>query len=507
MEKKLFSYIRVSTAKQGEHGVSLQEQNEAIQRYATRQSLSIVRSFEEQETAAKRGRPVFSEMLQLLRKGAAQGVVIHKIDRGARNLKDWADLAELIDLGVEVHFANESLDLNTRGGRLSADIQAVVAADYIRNLREETKKGFYGRLKQGLYPIGAPIGYLDSGGGQPKIPDPKMAPLVREAFDLYATGNYSLPRLVVEMNRRGLRNRPGKMVSLNGLSTILNNPFYTGVIRIKKTGESYPGIHAPIVSTHLFEAVHQILHGKTVPRTRRHEFTFSRMIRCALCGRTVTAEVQKGHTYYRCHTQSCATKSVREERINSAVESAFQDLTLSAEELSYIEKWFSWARANQQTRIAERIEAARLRLAQVRERLARLTDAYLDGTIDKVLHSERRSQLLVDENSLKRQLHDLESGTDESVEALQKFFELVKTASMLYKLATPAEKRIVVKKLTSNLRLGPENPVITLRKEAQMIADRPKLPNGSPNRGVLRTWSPLLQKLVEQLEHKDFLAA
>jgi hypothetical protein len=40
-----------------------------------------------------------------------------------------------------VHFANDSLDLNTRGGRLSADIQAVVAADYIRNLREEAKKG------------------------------------------------------------------------------------------------------------------------------------------------------------------------------------------------------------------------------------------------------------------------------------------------------------------------------------------------------------------------------
>jgi site-specific DNA recombinase len=67
----------------------------------------------------------------------------------------------LLDAGVEVHFANESLDLHTRGGRLSADIQAVVAADYIRNLREETKKGFYGRLKQGIYPMGAPLGYIN----------------------------------------------------------------------------------------------------------------------------------------------------------------------------------------------------------------------------------------------------------------------------------------------------------------------------------------------------------
>lgn len=193
MEKQYFSYIRVSTTRQGDRGVSLQEQQDAIVRYAQRQNLKIARSFEEQETAAKRGRPVFSEMLRLLKRGIANGVVIHKIDRGARNLKDWADLGELIDIGVEVHFANESLDLNTRGGRLSADIQAVVAADFIRNLREETKKGFYGRLKQGLYPIRAPIGYLDCGGGKVKAPDPKMEGFVREAFDLYASGNVSLP--------------------------------------------------------------------------------------------------------------------------------------------------------------------------------------------------------------------------------------------------------------------------------------------------------------------------
>src|SRR5262249_5583514 len=154
------AYIRVSTAKQGEHGVSLQEQRAAISQYAQRFGLTIGEWFEERESAAKRGRPVFMQMLRALRRGSASGVVIHKIDRGARNLRDWADLGELIDSGIQVHFANESLDLNTRGGRLSADIQAVVAADYIRNLREETRKGFYGRLKQGFYPLPAPIGYL-----------------------------------------------------------------------------------------------------------------------------------------------------------------------------------------------------------------------------------------------------------------------------------------------------------------------------------------------------------
>jgi DNA invertase Pin-like site-specific DNA recombinase len=372
MEKQYFSYIRVSTTKQGERGVSLQEQQSAILRYAERQNIRIVRSFEEMETAAKRGRPIFNQMLSLLKHGKANGVVIHKIDRGARNLKDWADLGELIDAGVEVHFANESLDLNTRGGRLSADIQAVVAADFIRNLREETKKGFYGRLKQGFYPLNAPLGYLDRGGGQAKVLDVTAAIHIRDAFDLYATGNSSLPRLMEEMYRRGMRNRRGGKVSLTGMSTILNNPFYIGVIRIRKTGESFAGVHAPIVNRQVFEIVQRILEGKTVVRTHRHEFAYSRMIRCALCTQTSMAEVQKGHTYYRCHTRGCQTKTIREERIEEAIAESFAPLQLNGEEVAYMRRWFTWKRAHQQEDSERQIEACNLQLSQIRDRLSRL---------------------------------------------------------------------------------------------------------------------------------------
>src|SRR5881398_3318111 len=134
--REFFGYVRVSTAKQGE-GVSLQEQRAAIERYAEKEGLRIIQWFEETETAGKRGRPIFGQMMKLLKAGKAAGVVIHKIDRSARNLRDWADIGELIDQGIEVRFAHEPLDLTSRGGRLSADILAVVAADFIRNNREE----------------------------------------------------------------------------------------------------------------------------------------------------------------------------------------------------------------------------------------------------------------------------------------------------------------------------------------------------------------------------------
>ena len=193
--KQYFAYIRVSTFRQGERGVSLQEQRDAITLYAKHNDLVISHWFEEKVTATKRGRPLFGKMLNGIRSGKATRIIIHKIDRSARNLKDWADLGDLIDQGVDVHFVNESLDVTLRGGHLSADIQAVVAADYIRNLREETRKGFYGRLKQGLYPLPAPIRYLDRGRGKPKDPDPVHAPLVQRLFDLYATGRFNLEEL------------------------------------------------------------------------------------------------------------------------------------------------------------------------------------------------------------------------------------------------------------------------------------------------------------------------
>ncbi|WP_317056546.1 recombinase family protein [Roseovarius rhodophyticola] len=204
--KSYFAYTRVSTVKQGD-GVSLEAQHDAIDEYARRHKLMVSAWYEEKETAAKRGRPVFSDMLRSIRSGKADGLIIHKIDRSARNPYDWAAISELLDEGIDVRFVHESLDLTSRGGRITADIQAVIAADYVRNLREECLKGIEGRLKQGLFPFSSPIGYLDQGPGKPKILDPERAPFVRQAFELYATQQYSFLALIKELNRRGFRNR------------------------------------------------------------------------------------------------------------------------------------------------------------------------------------------------------------------------------------------------------------------------------------------------------------
>jgi site-specific DNA recombinase len=494
--QQYFGYVRVSTAKQGEKGVSLQEQRDAISGYAQRYGLDVSQWFEERDTAAKRGRPIFTQMLRLLKQKKSRGVLIHKIDRSARNLKDWADLGEMIDAGIEVHFANESLDLHTRGGRLSADIQAVVAADYIRNLREETKKGFYGRLKQGFYPIRAPIGYLDQGKAKPKIPDPERAPLIAKAFELYATRRYSLANLLEELQRRGLRNRRGGKLSVNGISILLNNPFYVGLIRIKKTGEVFQGNHQPLIRKSLFDCVQQILQGKTVDRQTCHNFTFRRMVRCAGCGYSLNGELQKGHIYYRCQTASCPTNTLREESLDDAISSGLNLLRLDAAEIEYASAWVRNAHFRQDALREQELRNCRLLLDQNRARRARLTDAFLDNSIDRDLFEERKAALLFEESGLKEKSARLEQKDGNALVRLEKFLELVKTASVLYKEALPEEKRDLLKKLTSNVKVAAKNVDVELTIQAQLIANRDKNTCSSPQRGVPRTWDAILEQLL-----------
>src|SRR5262249_50073602 len=121
---------------------------------------------------------------------------------------------------------------------------------------------FYGRIKQGLYPIPAPVGYLDRGKGQCKEADPIRGPLVRKAFELYSTRSYSLESLVAKMYKLGLRNKKGGKITDNGFSVMLKNPFYIGLIRIRKTGETFQGRHQPLVSKYLFDRVQDVISGK-----------------------------------------------------------------------------------------------------------------------------------------------------------------------------------------------------------------------------------------------------
>ncbi len=498
---KVFAYARVSTPRQGEKGVSLHEQKSAIERYAEQHGLGIVRWFEERETAAKTGRGEFNTMVRLLRLKVAEGVIIHKIDRSARNLQDWVDLGKLVDAGADIHFATENLDLKTVAGRLSADIQAVVAAHYSRNLREEAKKGFYGRLKQGLYPLRAPIGYLDQGSGHLKVADPVRALLVRHAFELYATGNVSLPNLATEMFRLGLRNRGGGSVTVNGLATILKNPFYIGLMRIDKTGETFRGKHQPLIETDLFAKVQDVLAGKRVDRAENHVFTYSRLVRCASCNYSLIAERQKGHIYYRCHNRpfknpaTCLPTSIREEQLDDAVLEALAEVDLTEGELQCVGALLREQRKTQEHDRLVTGQALRLQCDQIETRLSKLADLLIEGTLARSLYETKQQALLLEQTAARERLRELERGTDSALTHLEQTVELAKSPSLLYKTASPEEKRELLKTLLSNLVVSSTNVEITLSIPFRLIAERKRNGKCRANRGTCRTWEQILKQL------------
>ncbi len=454
--KKCFGYIRVSTVRQGD-GVSLQEQKDAILAFATRKDLEIIEWFEEKETAAKSGRPVFNAMLKDLKRGKADGLVIHKIDRSARNLKDWAIVSDLPDQGIEVHVATESLDFNSRGGRLTADMLAVIASDYIRNLREETIKGLRGRLKQGLYPFRAPIGYLDNGKGKPKTPCPEKAPLIREMFELYGSKQHSLRTLRVEMKRRGLTNLGGGELSLHGVETILNNSFYVGVIEIKRTGETFQGIHKPIVPMSLFNRVQKIKASRCGPKQTRHNQLFRGLFRCGFCKNMMTPEAQKGHVYYRCQRKDCLTKTVREDILEEDILATLKTYQITAKNTSdLLRKW------EQHPPIVPHADAVRdleTQIARVEQGLNRAADLLIEGTLDESMYRQKRKAANRKLAELRERLQELPDWK-EVEENKRRFLELLTRLAELYESLRPYEKRVFVENAFSNLSVVGKKPVL-----------------------------------------------
>jgi DNA invertase Pin-like site-specific DNA recombinase len=147
-------------------------------------------------------------MLRRVAEGGIGAVVVHKIDRLARSMEDHVAIrAALRHAGVQLVSVTENIE-ETASGRLVEGIHALMAEFYSANLASEIRKGMTQKAKMGGWPTKAPIGYLNvrektAGKEIAKVVlDPERALLVREAFRLYATGEYSLPELQASMHAR-----------------------------------------------------------------------------------------------------------------------------------------------------------------------------------------------------------------------------------------------------------------------------------------------------------------
>ncbi|MES2188726.1 MAG: recombinase family protein [Pseudomonadota bacterium] len=488
MPARCYAYIRTSTIKQGTEGVSLEAQHDAITAYAARHKLTIVEWFSETQTAAKRGRPVFSKMMKALSKRKVDGLILHRIDRGSRNLKDWSDISDLSDIGLQVHFAHDSVDLNTRGGRLAADVQAVVAADFIRNLREETKKGLLGRLKQGYYPFGAPTGYLNQGRAKVKIMDPIKGPLVRTAFDLYGTGRHSFNTLRQELYRLGLRTPNGKPLSLNGLTAMFNNPFYMGLMRLRSTGELFPGLHTPLVHPALFERVQDVLHGRVSHRGLKHQHIYRRDIACVSCNQKLIGETQKKvYVYYRCHNTSCIKTSIREEMVSKSMEEDLLNFRRMVETYTDLDKILELAIADLIANKAKAVVAISLERAKLDVKLSATTDAVIEGLIDKETYVEKKNAITQERVRLDEIIAQYETENPPEVKNARRYLELAKCLRDGFFLGSPLIARDICKETTSNFIASGKNITLQWEKPFNVFVEKGKALVSDPIRDTRRT--------------------
>ncbi len=145
---------------------------------------------------------------------------------------------------------------------------------------------------------------------------------VKQAFNLYDSGMYSLRSLTEKLYQDGLRSKAGKRIPKTSVEKMLKIIFYTGVFKFEdKIYENAK--HKPIISKELFYRVQDRLINPNKTRKQNYDFAYTGMIRCGYCGCLLTAELKKGkYIYYHCTGNkggNCKRDYINEVKIDKSI--------------------------------------------------------------------------------------------------------------------------------------------------------------------------------------------
>jgi site-specific DNA recombinase len=428
-------------------------------------------------------RPKFFMLVDLLQRKQFKGVICLCWDRISRNEGDDVLIKKLIHQGIDIRFSQTQYDQSSSGA-LHMDIDGMFSRHYSRVISEKVKNTASKLRADGKCIYLAPIGYLNEGSSKKSL-DSERAPIIKQLFELYATGKWSYTTLAYWAKERGLTTRPfrrkrtkeerlsgvsladlpkvSRPISAKSIEHILTNPFYIGKIVYKGTWFDSKA-HQPLIDTGLFLKVKSIqAQKKTTIRYPELSFYLYRgLVRCASCKRVYSPYLKKGHTYYTCRcAKGClnSQRTVSEASITKKIKELFSTAFFSNEELRQLdvlaERDFERA---YQLRNTEGQEIYR-KLHKLGEDLDYLKTEKLSllrtgaMTAEDIISEEAR--LIEEINNYKDTLSNSNASFQDMIAVVVKHSELIKHISMYFDHILDNEKRAIVASVFTELFFEP----------------------------------------------------
>ncbi|MBI3818868.1 MAG: recombinase family protein [Planctomycetes bacterium] len=484
---KYFVYCRKSSEDEDRQVLSIESQRREVDRLLPAWGdITIVQVYEESMSAKAPGRPLFDEMIKRIERGEADGIVAWHPDRLARNSIDGGRIIYLLDQGLlkDLHFATFTFENNPQG-KFMLSIIFGYSKYYVDSLSENVKRGNRTKLENGWIPSNPPTGYLTDPKTKTIINDPDRFPLIRQMWEMIATGGYTTRQVWdIATKRWGLRTRPrkslgGSLLSLSGVYRIFTNPFYAGVITWN--GSTHAGKHEAMISLEQFDHVQRILGRPGREKPKERIFAFTGLIKCGECALSVTAEERTNrfgshYTYYHCTRRrrdyDCAQPSVTLADLENQISDFLGEVSLPAsipEWVNHKLERLATSRTGDRDRQLRSLEATRHETSRELDNLTKLRVRDLI-TDDEFLRQRKELEL--------RQIQ-----ADQSIEKLRKvgsWFEPArqivlfnKTLVSRFQSRNCVKQRLIVQIIGSNALLKDKKLSIDARRPFRRWSNTP----------------------------------
>ncbi len=434
MGEKYILYARKSTDVEDKQVLSIEAQLVELRAYAKNENLTIVDELIEKQSAKIPGRPIFGSMLKRIETSEASGIIAWHPDRLARNSIDGGQIVYLLD---QTHLQSLKFPTfwfeNTSQGKFMLSIAFGQSKYYVDNLSENTKRGLRQKVRRGECPGVAPFGYINDVRTHTIVVDRRNAPIVKQAFELYARGDQRLEDIANFFANKRVLSRGGKLAHRDRVKKMLTNPFYYGHFRY--VGEVYEGRHTPIVSKKLFDQVQAVLtkrghkqKGATAPQA------FCGLLRCGACNMHITAEKkikqQKNgnvheYVYYRCTRKNkrikCTEPAITEPDLTAQLSDILHSYTMPEGWAIELETMLTADEKQAEQSSGVFIVDAQAQVTGLQGKLKRLLDSYLDQDIDQQTYKTKQAELMSAKKSLEEQISKLTLASNAWVEPMRQW--------------------------------------------------------------------------------------